>query len=91
MIRSEPPLVILTWLIAGLLALILTGVTIVNCASTVAMTDTVDINEGDPLPLDGPHTVRIHLRASGQPAQRCDAINGAYQPSTNTCLIHLFP
>lgn len=85
------PLTIVTWFVATAMTVLLFGVAIANCAHTVHLAATVDINEGDPFPLDGPHTVRIHLRASGLPAERCDAFNGTYQPSTNTCLVHLFP
>lgn len=47
----------------------------------------VDINEGDPYPSDGPIVIRVHLRLGGAPGDRCDAMMGSYQPANRVCVV----
>ncbi len=88
---SYSPLTTVTWIVATCVTVLLFGVAVVNCASTVHMANTIDINEGEPLPLTGDRFVRIHLRAGGAPGDRCDALNGSFDPYNRTCTVLVFP
>ena len=88
---SYSPLTIATWIVAVSLVVLFFAVAVVNCASVVDLHDTVTISEGEPLPIDGPSQVRMIMRATGHPAERCDAMNGSYSPATTSCFLILFP
>ena len=88
---SYSSLTIVTWIAASLIGVLLFGLAIVNCSATVRLSKTIDIYEGEPLPLTGHQFVRIHLRAGGAPGDRCDALNGSFDPYNRTCTVLVFP
>jgi hypothetical protein len=88
---SYSPLTIVTWIAAAVVGVLLFGLAIVNCAHTVRLNDTIDINEGEPFPLTGHRFVRVHLDLGGVPGDRCDAMTGSYEPQSRTCLVLIFP
>lgn len=47
----------------------------------------IDLNEGEPFPIDGPRVVRVHLRLGGAPGDRCDAMMGSYQEANRVCVV----